>query len=168
MALGETGLDYYYNNSDEKAQIDCFNMHLNTGIELGLPVIIHTRDADTDTISCLDAHPNAKGVFHCFSGSTEFAKQGLDRGLYISFSGIITFKKAEELRETVKFVPLDRILVETDSPFLAPIPHRGRRNEPAFTLFVAKLVAELKDISLEEVTEATTKNFFTLFDKATP
>ena len=168
VALGETGLDYYYNNSDEKAQIDCFNMHLNTSIELGLPVIIHTRDADTDTISCLDAHPNAKGVFHCFSGSTEFAKQGLDRGLYISFSGIITFKKAEELRETVKFVPLDRILVETDSPFLAPIPHRGRRNEPAFTLFVAKLVAELKDISLEEVTEATTKNFFTLFDKATP
>ncbi len=167
VALGETGLDYYYNNSDEKAQIDCFNMHLNTGIELGLPVIIHTRDADTDTISCLDAHPNTKGVFHCFSGSTEFAKQGLDRGLYISFSGIITFKKAEELREAVKFVPLDRILVETDSPFLAPIPHRGRRNEPAFTLFVAKLVAELKDISLEEVTEATTKNFFTLFDKAT-
>jgi len=101
-------------------------------------------------------------------GSTEFAKQGLDRGLYISFSGIITFKKAEELREAVKFVPLDRILVETDSPFLAPIPHRGRRNEPAFTLFVAKLVAELKDISLEEVAEATTKNFFTLFDKATP
>jgi TatD DNase family protein len=168
VALGETGLDYYYNNSDEKAQIDCFNMHLDTGIELGLPVIIHTRDADADTISCLDTHPNAKGVFHCFSGSTEFAKQGLDRGLYISFSGIITFKKAEELREAVKFVPLDRILVETDSPFLAPIPHRGRRNEPAFTLFVAKLVAELKDISLEEVAEATTKNFFTLFDKATP
>ncbi|MEI7493773.1 MAG: TatD family hydrolase [Alphaproteobacteria bacterium] len=168
VALGETGLDYYYNNSDEKAQIDCFNMHLNTGIELGLPVIIHTRDADADTISCLDAHPNVKGVFHCFSGSTEFAKQGLDRGLYISFSGIITFKKAEELREAVKFVPLDRILVETDSPFLAPIPHRGRRNEPAFTLFVAKLVAELKDISLEEVAEATTKNFFTLFNKATP
>jgi len=168
VALGETGLDYYYNNSDEKAQIDCFNMHLDAGIEIGLPVIIHTRDADTDTISCLDERPNAKGVFHCFSGSTEFAKQGLDRGLYISFSGIITFKKAEELREAVKFVPLDRILVETDSPFLAPIPHRGRRNEPAFTLFVAKLVAELKDISLEEVAEATTKNFFTLFDKATP
>jgi TatD DNase family protein len=168
VALGETGLDYYYNNSDEKAQIDCFNMHLDAGIELGLPVIIHTRDADADTISCLDAHPNAKGVFHCFSGSTEFAKQGLDRGLYISFSGIITFKKAEELREVVKFVPLDRILVETDSPFLAPIPHRGSRNEPAFTIFVAKLVAELKDISLEEVAKVTTKNFFTLFDKATP
>ena len=91
VALGETGLDYYYNNSDEKAQIDCFNMHLDAGIEIGLPVIIHTRDADTDTISCLDERPNAKGVFHCFSGSTEFAKQGLDRGLYISFSGIITF-----------------------------------------------------------------------------
>ncbi len=168
VALGETGLDYYYNNSDEKAQIECFNMHLNTGIELDLPVIIHTRDADTDTLSCLDENPNAKGVFHCFSGSTEFAKQGLDRGLYISFSGIITFKKAEELREAVKFTPLDRILVETDSPFLAPIPHRGRRNEPAFTLFVAKMVAELKEVSLEEVAEVTTKNFFTLFNKAIP
>ena len=168
VAIGETGLDYYYNNSDQTAQIDCFSMHLNTGVELDLPVIIHTRDADADTLSCLDAHPNAKGVFHCFSGSTDFAKQGLDRGLYISFSGIITFKKAEELREVVKFVPLDRILVETDSPFLAPLPHRGKRNEPAFTHFVAKLVAELKGISIEEVAEITTKNFFKLFSKATP
>ncbi len=166
VALGETGLDYYYNNSDEKAQIDCFSMHLNTGVELNLPVIIHTRDADSDTLSCLDQHPNTKGVFHCFSGSLDFAKQGLDRGLYISFSGIITFKNASELREVVKFVPLDRILVETDSPFLAPIPHRGKRNEPAFTQFVAKMVAELKEISLEEVAQATTKNFFNLFNKA--
>lgn len=166
VALGETGLDYYYNNSDQVAQIDCFNMHLNTGIELDLPVIIHTRDADIDTISCLDTHPGVKGVFHCFSGSTDFAKQVLDRGLYISFSGIITFKKAEELRETVKFVPLDKMLIETDSPFLAPLPHRGKRNEPAFTYFVAKQVAELKGISIEEVAEATTKNFFSLFSKA--
>lgn len=167
VALGETGLDYYYNNSDQVAQIDCFNMHLNTGIELDLPVIIHTRDADTDTLACLDTYPNVKGVFHCFSGSTDFAKQGLDRGLYISFSGIITFKKAEELREVVKFVPLDRILVETDSPFLAPLPHRGKRNEPAFTYLVAKQVAELKNISIEEIAEVTTKNFFKLFKKAT-
>lgn len=168
VALGETGLDYYYNNSDEKAQIDCFTMHLHAGTELSLPIIIHTRNADTDTLSCLDQYPNAKGVFHCFSGSSEFAKQGLDRGLYISFSGIITFKNASELREVVKFVPLDRILVETDSPFLAPIPHRGQRNEPAFTHFVAKMVAELKNLSLEEVAEATTNNFFNLFNKAKP
>lgn len=168
VALGETGLDYYYNNSDQVAQIDCFNMHLNTSVELNLPVIIHTRDADTDTLACLDKYPTAQGVFHCFSGSTDFAKQGLDRGLYISFSGIITFKKAEELREVVKFVPLDRILVETDSPFLAPLPHRGKRNEPAFTYLVAKQVAELKKISIEEVAEVTTKNFFTLFKKAAP
>lgn len=168
VAFGETGLDYYYNKSDADAQINCFNMHLDVSKELNLPVIIHTRNADEDTLSCLDAHPNTRGVFHCFSGSSEFAKQGLDRGLYISFSGIITFKNATELREAVKFVPLDRILVETDSPFLAPIPHRGKRNEPAFTRFVAEMVAELKDISLEEVAEATTKNFFELFNKATP
>ncbi len=168
VALGETGLDYYYNNSDADAQINCFNMHLNVGSELNLPVIIHTREADTDTIASLNKYPNTRGVFHCFSGSKEFAKQGLDRGLYISFSGIITFKNASELREAVKFVPLDRILVETDSPFLAPIPHRGKRNEPAFTHFVAKMVAELKEISLEEVASATTKNFFNLFNKAIP
>jgi TatD DNase family protein len=141
-------------------------MHLDAGINLDLPVIIHTRDADTDTISCLDKYPGTKGVFHCFSGSSEFAKSGLDRGLYISFSGIITFKKAEELRETVKYVPLDRILVETDSPFLSPIPHRGRRNEPAFTKYVAELVAQIKGITFEEVAEVTTNNFFTLFNKA--
>lgn len=168
VAFGETGLDYYYNNSDADAQINCFDMHLNAGVELNLPVIIHTRDADADTITSLDKYPNARGVFHCFSGSREFAKKGLDRGLYISFSGIITFKNASDLRDVVKFVPLDRILVETDSPFLAPIPHRGKRNEPAFTHFVAKMVAELKEISLEEIAETTTKNFFNLFNKATP
>ena len=166
VALGETGIDYYYNNSEKNVQIDCFDMHLDAGINLDLPVIIHTRDADTDTISCLDKYPGTKGVFHCFSGSIEFAKSGLDRGLYISFSGIITFKKAEELRKTVKYVPLDRILVETDSPFLSPIPHRGRRNEPAFTKYVAELVAQIKGVAFEEVAEVTTNNFFKLFDKA--
>lgn len=168
VALGETGLDFFYNNSDREPQIDCFNMHLASGINLDLPVIIHTRDADEDTLSCLDQYSGVKGVFHCFSGSSDFAKQGLDRGLYISFSGIITFKTAAELRETVKFVPLDKMLVETDSPFLAPIPNRGKRNEPAFTSFVAKMVAELKGVSEQEVAEATTENFFTLFSKATP
>lgn len=166
VALGETGLDCYYNNSDQTAQIDCFKMHLDAGLKLNLPVIIHTRDADVDTISCLDEYPKTQGVFHCFSGSSDFAKLGLDRGLYISFSGIITFKKAEELRQAVKYVPLDRLLVETDSPFLAPIPHRGKRNEPAFTRYVAQLVAQIKEIPFEEVVEVTTENFFTLFSKA--
>jgi len=166
VALGETGLDYYYNNSDQAAQIDCFKMHLEAGLKLDLPVIIHTRDADEDTIGCLDQYSGTKGVFHCFSGSSEFAKRGLDRGLYISFSGIITFKKADELREAVKYVPLDRILVETDSPFLAPLPHRGRRNEPAFTRYVAQLVAQIKKVPFEEVAQTTTENFFKLFNKA--
>ncbi len=166
VGLGETGLDYHYNNSEQAAQTDCFKMHLEAGLKLALPVIIHTRNADADTISCLDAYPETKGVFHCFSGSSAFARLGLDRGLYISFSGIITFKKAEELRQVVKYVPLDRLLVETDSPFLAPIPHRGRRNEPAFTRYVAQLVAQIKEIPFEEVVKVTTENFFTLFSKA--
>ncbi len=166
VALGETGLDFFYNNSDRDNQISCFKIHLEAGLNLDLPVIIHTRNADKDTINCLNEYPNTKGVFHCFSGSSEFAKQGLDHGLYISFSGIITFKKADELREVVKYVPLENMLVETDSPFLAPLPHRGKRNEPAFTRYVAELVAQIKGISLEEVAEVTTQNFFKLFNKA--
>ncbi|MEI6628518.1 MAG: TatD family hydrolase [Alphaproteobacteria bacterium] len=166
VALGETGLDYYYNNSDRDDQINCFKMHLEAGTKLDMPVIIHTRNADEDTIACLNESPNAKGVFHCFSGSSEFAKQGLDHGLYISFSGIITFKKAEDLRAAVNYVPLERMLVETDSQFLAPLPHRGKRNEPAFTRYVAELVADIKGVSFEEVAEVTTNNFFKLFNRA--
>lgn len=166
VAFGETGLDYYYNNSDRDSQINCFNIHLELSKTHELPVIIHTRQADEDTLDCLDKFPNVNGVFHCFSGSNEFAKQGLDRGLYISFSGIITFKNATDLREVVKYVPLERMLVETDSPFLAPLPHRGKRNEPAYTRFVAELVADIKGITLNEVAEVTTKNFFDLFNKA--
>jgi TatD DNase family protein len=166
VALGETGLDFFYNNSDRDDQINCFKMHLEAANKLDMPVIIHTRDADEDTISCLNENPNTKGVFHCFSGSSEFARQGLDHGLYISFSGIITFKKAEALRDVVRYVPLEKMLVETDSPFLAPLPHRGKRNEPAFTRYVAELVANIKGISSEEVAEVTTQNFFKLFSKA--
>lgn len=166
VALGETGLDYYYNNSDREIQINCFKIHLEASAKLNLPVIIHTREADVDTINCLDEFPNTKGVFHCFTGSSEFAKQGLDRGLYISFSGIITFKNASELREVVKYVPLERMLVETDSPFLAPLPHRGKRNEPAYTRFVAELVANIKRVPFNDVAEITTRNFFNLFNKA--
>lgn len=164
IAIGETGLDYYYNNSPKEAQINSFQTHIKAAVQLDLPLIIHTRDADEDTIDCL-INKNAKGVFHCFSGGLEIAKKALDLGFYLSFSGIITFKKAEELREVAKFVPLDRVLVETDSPFLAPIPHRGSRNEPAFTRYTATLLAELRGASLEEIAIATTNNFYTLFDR---
>lgn len=166
VALGETGLDYYYNHSDRLPQIDCFKVHLEASHKLDLPVIIHTRNADADTIACLDEYPGTNAVLHCFSGSKDLAKLGLDRGLYISFSGIITFKNAAELRSTVELVPLDRILVETDSPFLAPLPHRGKRNEPAFTYHVAQMVAQIKGVPFEEVAQITTRNFFTLFSKA--
>lgn len=166
IGIGETGLDYFYNKSQKTDQIDSFEQHLDASIELELPVIIHTREADKDTISCLKKYSLAKGVFHCFSGSQALARQALDLGYYLSFSGIVTFKKADGLREIAKFVPLDRILVETDSPFLAPIPHRGKRNEPAFTGHTAELLAELKGLPFPRLAEATTNNFFALFTKA--
>lgn len=165
VGIGETGLDYYYNNSPKAEQIESFKTHIRASIELGLPLIIHTRDADADTLACLKEFPKAKGVFHCFSGSMDLAKEALDLGFYISFSGIITFKKADELREVAKFAPIDRVLVETDSPFLAPIPHRGGRNEPAYTRITAEKVAEVRRMSLEEVAEKTTHNFYRLFDR---
>jgi TatD DNase family protein len=166
VAIGETGLDYYYAHSPRGAQIESFQTHLRICQETRLPCIIHTRQADTDTIACIKKFPKATGVFHCFSGSAELARQALDLGFYLSFSGIITFKNAEELREVVRFVPLDRILVETDAPFLAPMPYRGGRNEPAFTRYTAEKVAEIKGISLEDVAHQTTENFFKLFWRA--
>lgn len=168
IALGETGLDYYYNHSDSAEQINSFETHLASSQEVDLPVIIHTRDADADTINCLQKFQNVRGVFHCFSGSIELARQALDLGFYISFSGIITFKSADALREVVKFAPSDRILVETDSPFLAPIPHRGKRCEPAFTRITAELVATLRNETFENIAQTTTNNFFALFNKAKP
>ena len=167
VGLGETGLDYHYNNSPRQDQRNSFCQHLQVSTELDLPIIIHTREADEDTLACLDDYPTAKGVFHCFSGSADLAKAALDRGFYLSFSGIITFKNAEELRQVVQFAPLDRILVETDSPFLAPIPHRGKRNEPAFTRINAEKIAEVKGLSFEDVAKETTESFFALFDKCT-
>ena len=165
VGIGETGLDYHYNHSSRQDQLDSFHQHLQASADLALPIIIHTREADEDTLTCLDDHPKAKGVFHCFSGSADLARAALDRGFYLSFSGIITFKSAEELRQVVQFAPMDRILVETDSPFLAPIPHRGKRNEPAYTRINAEKIAEVKGISFEEVSKSTTENFFTLFSK---
>lgn len=168
VGIGETGLDYFYNNSPKESQIVSFEQHLEVSVHLDLPVIIHTREADEDTIMCLEKFPLAKGVFHCFSGSQDLARQALDLGFYISFSGILTFKKAEDLREIARFVPLDRILVETDAPFLAPIPQRGKRNEPAFTVHTAEILAELKATPFPQVATATTNNFFHLFRKAYP
>lgn len=167
VALGETGLDYHYDHSPRPQQIDSFKIHLEAGCNLDLPVIVHTREADADTLACLDDFPKSRGVFHCFTGGTQMAQGGLDHGYLISFSGIITFKKSEELREVVKYVPLDRMLVETDAPFLAPMPHRGKRNEPAFTRHTAEMIAEIKGVSLKEVAEATTQNFYGLFNRAT-
>jgi len=165
VGIGETGLDYYYENSPRDEQIASFKTHIKASIDIDLPLIIHTRDADEDTLAAIQEFPKARGVFHCFSGSKGLAKAALDLEFYISFSGIITFKKAEELREVASFVPLDRVLVETDSPYLAPIPHRGGRNEPAYTYITAMKLSEIKGVALEEIAAQTTKNFFQLFKR---
>lgn len=165
VALGETGIDLYYEHSPIDDQITSFQTHLQAGIELDLPVIIHTREGDKETLACLDKYPEARGVFHCFTGSKEMAQAGLDRGYLISFSGIITFKNSQDLRDIVNYVPLDRMLVETDAPFLAPMPHRGSRNEPAYTRHTAEMVAQIKGVPYEKVAQQTTQNFFYLFNR---
>ena len=168
IGIGETGLDYYYNNSPREDQIASFQDHILASIELNLPLIIHTRDADDDTIACLKdvGQGKVKGVFHCFSGSAELAQKALELGFDISFSGILTFKNADGLRQIAQEAPIDRILVETDAPFLAPVPQRGKRNEPAFTRYTAELLANLKGLSYSAIETATTNNFFSLFSKA--
>lgn len=168
--IGETGLDYYYKHSPPEEQQRVFATHIEAAVETGLPLVIHTRDADDDTVRIMReaGQGKARGVMHCFSGGPKLADQSLELGFYISFSGIITFKKAEELRDVVKHVPMDRILVETDSPYLAPVPHRGKRNEPSFVVHTAQMVAELKGLSMDAVAAQTTANFFKLFDKAKP
>ncbi|MGN3973235.1 TatD family hydrolase [Tsuneonella sp. SYSU-LHT278] len=169
IGIGESGLDYYYDKSDRGVQRDLFRMHIGVARETGLPIIIHTRDAEDDTASIL-AEETRKGAFpaliHCFTASRAFAKTVLDLGLTISLSGIVTFKNAKELQEIAAELPADRILVETDSPFLAPVPHRGRPCEPAFVRDTATFVANLRGVDLEELAETTTANFFALFGKA--
>lgn len=171
VAFGETGLDFYYEHSPRVPQERSFRTHIAASREAGLPVIVHTRDADPETAAIL-ADEMRKGAFtgviHCFSSGQELAEKALELGFYISLSGIVTFKKAEALREVVKIVPMDRILVETDSPYLAPVPHRGKTNEPAFVTHTAKTVAALKGVSGEELARRTTENFFKLFAKAKP
>lgn len=171
VAIGETGLDYYYEHAPRQKQADSFRLHIHAAQETGLPLIVHTRDAEDDTAQIMREEMERKaykGVIHCFTASDAFADIALELGFYISLSGIVTFKSAKELQATAKTLPLDRLLVETDSPFLAPVPHRGKTCEPAFVMDTAKFVAELRGDTLDELSAATTANFFTLFDKASP
>lgn len=167
IAWGEIGLDFHYNNSPRDVQMNVFARQLRGATQLGVPVIIHTREAETQTIDILKSDyegANHRGVFHCFSGSLELAKKALDLGFYVSFSGIVTFKKADELRTVAAYVPSDRLLIETDCPFLAPIPFRGKRNEPSYVVEVARGLAEARGETLEEIAQATTLNFFRCFN----
>ncbi|MFO0997879.1 MAG: TatD family hydrolase [Alphaproteobacteria bacterium] len=169
VAIGESGLDYYYEHSPRDSQQTNFRAHMAAAAETGLPLIVHTRDADEDTAHILKegaASGRLRGVIHCFTSSRALAETALDLGFSISFSGIVTFKRADELRAIARDVPLDRMLVETDAPYLAPVPKRGKSNEPAFLVHTAAVVAELKGITPEALAEATTANFFRLFDKA--
>jgi TatD DNase family protein len=169
IAIGECGLDYYYDKSDRQAQRERFQAHIDAARETGLPLVVHTRDAEADTTEMLDTavrEGGVTGVLHCFTGSAELARKGLDLGFYVSLSGIVTFKNAADLQETAKWLPADQMLVETDSPFLAPVPHRGQKCEPAFVADTAAFVAELRGVAIEELGEATTANFFRLFPKA--
>ncbi len=168
VGIGETGLDYFYEHSPRQQQIDSFRAHIAASRVTGLPLIVHTRDADQYTADIL-AEEYAKGAFpgliHCFSSTSVVADKAIELGFSISISGIVTFKPAEELRSIVRGLPLDRLLVETDSPYLAPAPKRGRRNEPAFVAHTAAKVAELKGVGMSELASATTENFFKLFNK---
>ena len=171
VGIGESGLDYYYEHSSREAQQRSFRSHITAARTTGLPLIVHTRDADADTVDILQDE-YAKGAFpgliHCYCASHELAERSLEIGFYISLSGIVTFKNADSLRETVRTLPIDRILVETDAPYLAPVPKRGKPNEPAFVAHTAAAVAELKGMSVGELTAATTANFFQLFSRAQP
>jgi len=168
VAIGETGLDYYYSKDNAAVQQENLVMHLQVAKQLDLPVIIHTRDAKQDTLDLLkqDACRERAGVLHCFTEDWDMAKQAIDLGFYISFSGIITFKNAQELKDVAKKVPLENMLVETDAPYLTPVPFRGKPNYPKHTRQVAEYIAELKQVPFEDVAKQTTDNFFKLFNKA--
>ncbi len=168
VGIGETGLDYFYEHSPRAAQQRSFRAHIAAARETGLPLIVHTRDADRDTAAIL-AEEHARGPFpgliHCFSTSRELAEKALELGFYISLSGILTFKRAEALRDTVRGLPVDRLLVETDAPYLAPVPRRGKRNEPAFVVHTADELARIKGMEADEMARRTSENFFRLFGK---
>lgn len=169
IGIGETGLDYYHDTSAIDLQKISFLEHIKASQETDLPLIIHSRNADLDMMEILQSeqqNKNFPALLHCFSSSKELSKKALDLGMYISIAGIVTFKNALELQEIVEFLPLESLLVETDSPYLAPMPHRGKTNQPAFTKHVVEFIAELKGLSAEEVARQTTENFFKIFKKA--
>ncbi len=169
IGLGETGLDYFYEHSPRAEQKASFLNHIEASRQTGLPIIVHTRDADDDTVDMLQSEMHKgtfTGLIHCFSSSLALAEACIELGMYISISGIVTFKKAEALRDAVKALPLERLLVETDAPYLAPMPMRGKRNEPAYTSYTNRFLAELKGVSEVECARITTDNFFTLFGRA--
>lgn len=168
VAIGETGLDYYWQKDAPEWQRERFRNHIRAARACGKPLIIHTRSAAEDTLRLMreEGAGEAGGVMHCFTESREVAAAALDLGFYISFSGIVTFKNAKELKEVARYVPLDRLLIETDAPYLAPVPHRGRTNEPAWVVHVAEEIARLRDEPLERIETVTTENFFRLFRHA--
>jgi TatD DNase family protein len=170
VGIGETGLDYYYMHSDRERQQVSFRAHIEAARETGLPLIVHARDADEDTVAILEDEYRKgpyPGVIHCFTGTKALADKAIELGFYISFSGILTFKSAKPLHEIAKELPADRILVETDAPYLAPVPHRGRTNEPSYVVHTASFLADLRDQSAEAAAAQTTENFYRLFSRAT-
>lgn len=168
VGIGETGLDYHWCSGDLAWQHARFSTHIQASNQTGLPLIIHTRDAAADTLRLLHENQAQQGVIHCFTEDTAFAKAVLDLGFYISFSGIVTFRNAQQIQEACKYVPLDRILVETDAPYLAPVPKRGKPNEPAYVRYTAEFVAQLRGESMATIEAATTANTYRLFNKLPP
>ncbi len=171
VGIGETGLDYYYDKSDRERQRRSFRSHLTAAMEVGLPVVVHTRDAEEDTLALLReaaGKGTLTGVIHCFTASQAFADAALDLGFYISLSGIVTFKNARDLQATALQLPSERLLIETDSPFLAPVPHRGKPCEPAFVADTARFLAELRGEVVDDLARTTRDNFFALFNRAVP
>ena len=165
IGIGETGLDFYYNNSDKEKQIKSFKKHIEASIKTNSPLIVHSRNAEDETFEILNKYQNEKLkiLMHCFTGSKNFAEKLLKLNAFFSASGIITFKNSIDLQETFKILPLEKILIETDSPYLAPVPNRGKKNEPSFLSYTAQKLAEIKDLSKREITKITTKNFNNLF-----
>ena len=168
VGIGETGLDYHWCSGDLAWQHQRFSTHIQASNQTGLPLIIHTREAASNTLRLLHENQAQQGVIHCFTEDTAFAKAVLDLGFYISFSGIVTFKNARQIQEACRYVPLDRILVETDAPYLAPVPKRGKQNEPAYVRYTAEFVAQLRGDSITNIEEATTANTYRLFNKIPP
>jgi TatD DNase family protein len=169
IGIGESGLDFYYDHSDRERQRDSFRSHIAAARETGLPIIVHTRDAEEETHRILEEEMGKgaySGVIHCFTASGDFARKALDLGFYISMSGIVTFKNAKDLQETARQIPAERLLIETDAPFLAPVPHRGKPCEPAFVAATARFLADLRGEPVEKLSEYTAANFRSLFSKA--